>query len=351
MIFLFIMLFLSLAMMVLGAELLVRGASQLAAMFGVSHLVIGLTIVAFGTSAPELAVGIKGVLTDHTDLVVGNFIGSNIFNVLFIIGSCAAFAPLVVTKQLIRLDVPIMIGSNALLLLLSLEGTIGKVDAVFLLAIFFLYYWFVVCKSRQESASLGDSKTSYTFLAMTKQMGIALIGLFLCVAGAERLVDHAVILARIAGVSELIIGLTVVSIGTSLPELATSVVATIRGQRDIAIGNVIGSCIFNVLGGIGLVSLIAPKGVSVAPSVLTFDLPVVIASSIACLPVFFTGYKISRWEGFLFLFYYFAYTTYLILEAQQHDVLPVFSTVMLWFAIPLPALTLLVVVYRSLHKI
>jgi cation:H+ antiporter len=170
------------------------------------------------------------------------------------------------------------------------------------------------------------------------------------VAGAERLVDSAVLLARSLGVSELIVGLTIVSIGTSLPELATSVVATIRGERDIAIGNAIGSCIFNVLGCMGIVGLIAPKAITVAPSVISFDLPVAITASVACLPIFFSGYKISRGEGFLFLFYYLAYTGYLILDAHQHDALPLLSAAMLWFAIPLTLVTILILAYRSLHK-
>lgn len=303
--------------MVFGAELLVRGASRLAAMFGVSQLVIGLTIVAFGTSAPEMAIGIKGVWTDHADLVVGNFIGSNIFNVLFIIGACAAFSPLIVTKQLIRLDVPIMIGSNLVFLLLSLDGTIGRWDAVILLMIFVFYYWFVVCKSLQENGLKAASAPQHSFMSMMQQIALAAFGLFLCVAGAERLVDSAVLLARNLGVSELMIGLTIVSVGTSLPELATSVVATIRGERDMAIGNAIGSCIFNVLGGVGLVGLIAPHGIHVAPSVIAFDLPVAILSSIACLPVFFSGHRISRSEGILFLLSYFIYASYLIIEANH----------------------------------
>lgn len=358
MILILVTLFFALVAMVVGAELLVRAASRLAAMFGVSQLVIGLTIVSFGTSAPEFVVSIKGALTNHSDLVVGNCIGSNIFNVLFIIGVCAVTAPLVVTKQLIRLDVPIMIGSSLFFLLLSIDGIIDRYDALMLLTSFTLYYGFVIRKSLQEHSSKNDNnlpassnvKSSYTLLAIIKQIGLITIGLILCISGAELMVDRAVTLARILGVSELVIGLTIISIGTSLPEVATSIVATIRGERDIAIGNVVGSCIFNILGVIGLASVIAPKGITVAPSVLRFDLPVAIVASIACLPIFFTDYKISRWEGFLFLFYYVAYITYLILEAQQHDVLPMFSIAMLWFTIPLTVLTLALIVYRAIRE-
>nr|WP_237559206.1 calcium/sodium antiporter [Criblamydia sequanensis] len=342
--------------MVIGAELLVLGASRLAAMVGVSPLVIGLTIVSFGTSAPEFVVSIKGALTNHSDLVVGNCIGSNIFNVLFILGACAVVAPLVVTKQLIRLDVPIMIGSNLIFLWLSIDGIIDRYEGLLLLTGFTLYNWFIIRKSLQENSSksgMSESPScnvkSSSTLAIIKQLGLITIGLIFCISGAELMVDNAVTLARILGVSELIIGLTIVSIGTSLPEVATSIVATIRGQRDIAIGNVVGSCIFNILGVIGLAGLIAPAGITVAPSVLRFDLPVAIAASIACLPIFFTDYKISKWEGFLFLFYYVAYITYLILDAKQHEVLPMVGIAML-FTIPLTILTLLVIVYRSIRS-
>lgn len=343
--------------MVFGAELLVRGASRLAAMVGVSELVIGLTIVSFGTSAPELVVSIKGALTNHSELVVGNCIGSNIFNILFIIGACAVIAPLVVTKELIRLDVPIMIASTLFFLLLSWDGVIDRSDALLLLTSFALYYGFVVRKSLQENSS---EKTEFegTFLSLKshrtssqilKQIALIIIGLILCISGAEWLVDSAVKLARVLGISELVIGLTIVSIGTSLPEVATSIVATVRGQRDIAIGNAVGSCIFNILGVIGVASLIAPEGISVPQSILRFDLPVAIASAIACLPVFFTDYKISRLEGFIFLFYYAAYIAYILLEAQKHDALPFYSMVMFWFTIPLMVLTFTVIAYRAVR--
>jgi cation:H+ antiporter len=352
------MLFFALAIMVMGAELLVRGASGIAAMLGVSQLVIGLTIVSLGTSAPEFVVSIKGVLTNHSDLVVGNCIGSNIFNVLFIIGACAVVIPLVVTKQLIKLDVPIMIASNLFFLLLSLDGRIDRSDALLLLTSFALYYGFIIRKSLQENSSITNNnldascnvKSICTLSAIIKQIGLITIGLILCISGAGWTVESAVMLARIFGVSELIIGLTIISIGTSLPEVVTSIVATIRGRRDIAIGNVVGSCIFNILGVAGVAGLIEPSGIAVASSVLRFDLPVMIAASLACLPVFFTDYKISRWEGFLFLFYYMAYIAYLLLDAEQHDVLPIFSLAMLWFTIPLTALTLAVIVYRSIRS-
>lgn len=344
-----VMLLFSFAVMIAGAELLVLGASRLAAMLGISQLIIGLTIVSFGTSAPELVVSIKGVLTGHSDLVVGNCVGSNIFNVLFIIGACAVVAPLVVTQQLVKIDVPIMIGAHFLFLLVSFNGVIDRVGALILVASFSLYYGYVIFKSRKVDDSVA-AKNNTVLPAIFKQAVFITVGLILCITGAGWVVEIAVNLARTLGISELVIGLTIVSIGTSLPEVATSIVAAIRGQRDIAIGNVVGSCIFNILGIIGLASLMAPQGLVVAPAVLRFDLPVAIVTSIACLPIFFTDYKISRWEGLLFLFYYAAYISYLLLESHQHDALPMFSMAMLWFVVPLTALTLGIISYRAIRS-
>jgi cation:H+ antiporter len=345
-----------LALLVAGAELLVRGASKLALAFGISPLVVGLTIVAFGTSTPEVAVSVKAALTQQPDLVTGNCVGSTMFNVLLILGACAVIAPLVVAQQLVWLDVPIMIGAHLLLLAIGLDGVISRWDAALLLAGIVGYTVFVVRKSRKESAAVA-AKYESAFpppprnrRALWGQLAFIAAGLALCVLGARWMVDSAVTLARAWGVSELVIGLTIVAAGTSAPEVATSIVATFRGQRDIAIGNVVGSNIFNILGIVGAAGLIAPDGIAVAPAVLRFDLPVAIAVCMACLPIFFTGHSISRWEGVVFLGYYVAYTGYLVLAAQQHDALPAFSAVMEWFVLPLTVVTLGVVLFRSLRK-
>jgi cation:H+ antiporter len=343
-----------LALLVAGAELLVRGASKLAAAFGISPLVIGLTIVAFGTSTPEVAVSVKAALANQPDLVTGNCIGSTNFNVLFILGACALIAPLVVAQQLVWLDVPIMIGAHLLLLAIGLDGVISRWDGALLMAGIVGYTVFAVRKSRKESAAVvAEYETAFQKPPRTKgmvwaQIGFIAAGLALCVLGARWMVDSAVTLARAWGVSELVIGLTIVAAGTSMPEVATSIVATFRGQRDIAIGNVVGSNIFNILGIVGLSGLIAPDGIAVAPAVLRFDLPVAIAVCVACLPIFFTGHSISRWEGAVFLGYYVAYTAYVALAAQQHDALPAFSAVMEWFVLPLTGITLAVFVARTL---
>lgn len=353
-----LMLLLGLIGLVAGAELLVLGASRLGLAIGISPLVIGLTIVAFGTSSPEMAVSVRAALTNHPDIVIGTNVGSTVFNILFILGICALVAPLIISQQLVWYEVPIMIGAHLLLLVMSLDGKITRLNALILLLCLICYTVYAIVKGRRESKPVTDeyqeafsvSKNGLNALTIGKQCGLIVLGLIFCVIGAGWLLDSAVILARALGISELVIGITIVAAGTSLPEVATSVVATIRGKRDIAVGNVVGSNIFNILGIVGVAGLIAPDGIVVATSVLRFDLPVAIGACVACLPVFFTGHKISRWEGGLFLGYYAAYTSYLILAAKDHDSLPMFSMIMMLFVIPLTLITAAIVICRTSRK-
>jgi cation:H+ antiporter len=180
-------------------------------------------------------------------------------------------------------------------------------------------------------------------------IALTVAGLLLLVIGARWLVAGAVAIATMLGVSELIIGLTIMAVATSLPEVATSVVASLRGERDLAVGNVVGSSIFNILLVVGLAGLVAPAGIRVSPAVLRFDIPVMLAVALACLPIFATGHVIARWEGGLFFGYYVAYMCYVILDATEHDAMPTFSTIMLAFIIPLTAITLLVIVVRTMR--
>lgn len=344
-----------LVLLVGGAELLVRGASGLAARVGISPLVIGLTVVAFGTSSPELAVSIGSAWSGDADIALGNVIGSNIFNVLFILGLAAAITPLVVAQQLIRLDVPLMIGATVLLLLLALDGSIGRLDGLVLAGAVAAYTAFLIRQSRKESSRVVLDEYEEAFgeepraPAWPLQLGAVVAGLGLLVLGSRWLVGAAVELAGALGVSDLIVGLTIVAAGTSLPEVATSVIASLRGERDIAVGNVVGSNIFNILAVLGLSSLVSPDGIAVAPAMVTFDIPIAITVALACLPIFFTGHLIARWEGALFLAYYLAYTLYLILNVTQHDALPAFSGVMLAFVLPLTAVTVAVLAARELR--
>jgi cation:H+ antiporter len=351
------MLVAGLVLLVVGGELLVRGASSLAAIAGISPLVIGLTVVAFGTSSPELAVSLQAGLSGNSDIAVGNVVGSNIFNVLFILGACALIAPLIVSVQLVRREVPIMIGTSLLAGALALDGTIGVLDGLLLFAGIVGYTTWSIIQSRKETAAAkaeyaaeyGDEK-----LAPKKsggqvliQLGYVLGGLVVLVIGARWLVDSAISIASALGVSDVIIGLTIVAAGTSLPEVVTSIIATLKKERDIAIGNVVGSNIFNLMGILGIAAIFTPGGLNVAPSIINFDLPVMIAVALACLPIFFTGMSIARWEGGLFFFYYVAYTAYLVLAATQHDALPAFSSAMLLAVLPLTAVTLVVLGVRA----
>ena len=347
-----------LAFLVLGGDWLVRGASRLAVSIGITPLVVGLTVVAFGTSAPELAVSVQASIGGQADLAIGNILGSNISNILLILGMSAVVAPLFVSQQLIRLDVPLMIGVSIVAFALSLDGRVSTWDGWFLVVALVAYTGFAIVNSRKETKKIheqyakefGERPADESRSTMGKDLALIAVGIGGLVLGSRWLVISAVSVARYFGVSELVIGLTVVAIGTSLPELATSVVAAMKGERDIAVGNVVGSNLFNILSVLGLTAVVVPNGVPVPMAALTFDFPVMIAVSIACLPIFFVGSRIDRWEGALFLFYYIGYTSYLVLDAAGHDALPVYSRVMLWFVIPITIVTLVIVLTNEIRK-
>lgn len=345
-----------LVLLIAGAEALVRGATRLAAALGIPPLIIGLTVVAFGTSSPELAVGIKSAWSGQAGVAVGNVVGSNIFNVLFILGLSASIAPLVVAQQLLRLDVPLMIGLSLLVLVLVLDGLLERWEGGLLVLCLVVYIAFLILRGRRENrevqreyereyglpnAASGDGSWRSALLVVG--------GLVLLVLGSRWLVNGAVQIASWLGMSELIIGLTIVAAGTSLPEVVTSVIAALRDERDIAVGNVVGSNLFNIMAVLGVTGMVAPAGLPVSPAAAGFDIPVMIAVAVACLPIFFSGNLIARWEGVVFLGYYFAYTVYLVLEAGQHDALPMFSHMMLWFVLPITALTIIVVTAREIR--
>ncbi len=345
---------LGLIALVAGAELLVRGASKLALAVGISPLVVGLTVVAFGTGSPEMAVSVQSAWSGQVDIALGSVVGSNIFNILFVLGISALITPLLVAHQIIRQEVPIMIGASFLLFALALDGRIGRWDGALMFGLMISYTIFVVRQSRLQSRALQqeyeeeleDTVASTWDTHWSVQVALILGGLVLLVIGSNWLVDAAVVFAQHLGVSELVIGLTVVAAGTSLPEIATSVIAALRGERDIAVGNAIGSNIFNILGVLGLASLVAPVGLSVALPVINFDMPVMIAVAVACLPMFFTGNVIARWEGAVFFGYYLAYTTYLVLAAQRHEALATYSLAMKAVVLPLTLITLILVSWR-----
>lgn len=341
-----------------GAELLVRGASRLALAAGISPLVVGLTVVAFGTSAPELAVTVGSAVTGQADVALGNVVGSNIFNILFILGLAALIRPLVVAQQLVRLDVPLLIAVSVVVLGMGVDGRIGRIDGAVLTVGIAAYTVFLIRLSRREAPAvvaeydeaLGATPDTAPAARPLIDVLLLLAGLALLVLGSRWLVDAAVETATRLGVSELVIGLTIVAAGTSLPEVATSVLAAARGQRDIAVGNAVGSCLFNLLAVLGIGSLVAPDGIGVPDGALTFDLPIMIAVAIAALPVMFTGYTISRVEGAVFLGYYGAYASYLVLVATDHGGAAQLGVAMVGFVIPLTVLTLVIGVVRHRRR-
>jgi cation:H+ antiporter len=336
-----------------GAELLVGGASRLATDLGISPLVVGLTIVAFGTSSPELAVSLLSAYGGQPGLALGNVVGSNICNILLILGVSALISPLVVSRQLIQLEVPIMLGASILMFLFCLNGRLAPWEGLLLFAAAIAYITWTVRRCRLENRQSKKSKVEIAPLGKSRRLlqlikilgGLGMLGL-----GSRWLVNSAVDIARFFQVSDLIIGLTVVAIGTSLPELATSALAALRGQRDIAVGNVIGSNIFNILIVLGLTAGISPAGIVVPPEALTLDLPVMLAATVACLPIFFTGHRIARWEGALFFGYFLLYNLFIVLNALQNRHLGLLVQATTIFIIPLTLVTLAVSLWRHLHR-
>ena len=339
--------------LVAGAEGLVRGASRLAAAVGVSPLIIGLTVVAFGTSAPELAVSIKAAFVSQGGIALGNVVGSNIFNVLFILGLSALIVPLTIDKQLIRLDVPLMVAVSVVVAWIAHDGRLDRLEGGLLVAGLCVYLAVLMSKRRlpgvDSEDKVGEVPVGNFGDHWLFNLVLVVGGLALLVIGADWLVKGAANLARMLGVSEAVIGLTIVAVGTSLPEAVTSVVAALRNQRDIAVGNIVGSNIFNIMGVLGISSLVAPGGISVPDSLIHFDIPVMIAVACLCLPVFFTGERIGRWEGGLLFGYYLAYITFLVLVELQSPMLPGLRK-LLFYALPLTLVAFVPGVIREIRR-
>ncbi|MEZ5235532.1 MAG: calcium/sodium antiporter [Acidimicrobiales bacterium] len=293
-----------LVLLVGGAELLVRGAAALAARAGVDPVIIGLTVVAFGTSAPELAVSLASAAGGDEEVALGNVVGSNIANILLILGVSALIGTLVVAQRIVRLDVPIVLGVTVAVVLMSLDGGIGRIDGFLLVAGVLTYTGWLVRDARRESAAVraeyGTSMDELEGAAVDKplavQLGMTIGGLVVLVVGAQLLVGGAVSIAGSLGVSDLVIGLTVVAVGTSLPELATSVTAARRGERDLAVGNVIGSNLFNLLAVLGAAAL-AGGPLDVGRTAMRVDLPVMLVVTFVLVPVFWNGFTVTRLEG------------------------------------------------------
>jgi cation:H+ antiporter len=346
------MLVAGLVLLVLGAEALVRGASRLALAVGISPLVVGLTVVAFGTSSPEMAVSVSAARGGESDIAIGNVVGSNTFNVLFILGICALTSALTIAWRLVRLEVPLMVAVSVVLWLLVLDGGLARWEAGLLFLALIAYTVWAVRASRKESAAAKETSAPGAAPPTGPSpwyvnVGLVLGGLGLLVLGSTWMVDSAVDIASELGLSELVIGLTIVAAGTSLPEVATSVLATIRGERDIAVGNVVGSNIFNILGVLGAAGLVAKEELRASSFVQDVDVPVMILAAAICFPVFFSGRNLMhRWEGGLFLAGYVLYVTYLIWNSSDAGAPGWFVDAVRFGLVPAAVVLVIVVAWR-----
>lgn len=298
-----------------------RGGSKVAAALGVSPIIIGVTVVSIGTSAPELAIGIEAALEGNGSLAVGNIAGTNVVNILLILGLSAAMRPLEMHTQTLRLDLPVMVGAAVLVTALAWGGSLSRGEGFLLAALAVVYTLVIVRVARRERPFV---KAEYDREYATKPEapetptrfawhGALLVGgIVIVVVGADLLVDGATGLARAYGISEAVIGLTIVAIGTSAPELVTTVVATIRNERDIAVGNLLGSSVFNLLLILGITAAVPSGGIAVEHDLMRIDLPLMVAVALLCVPVFRSGRRVSRGEGIGFVVLYGVYLAYLL---------------------------------------
>lgn len=326
-------LFAGLCLLIFGAELMVRAAVRLAARLHVRPLIIGLTVVAFGSSAPQMAVSLQAAQAHTPDIAVGSVIGSSIFNILVTLGLSALIIPLRVSRQLVRLDIPLMIGASLLVFLLAWNEELGRLDGILLLSALALYLGLLLRQSRHSvrpHAEQPETAPASWFVSVL----MIIVGLAMLVFAGRLLLGAAVVVATDLGFSERVIGLTVVAVGTSLPELATSLIAALRGQRDIAVGNVIGANLFNLLGVLGLTALIAPMPLSVSPNALDFDLPVMLGVAALCLPVFYSGYRVTRVEGLLLLGLYLVYGLHVVSFTTGMPLAGKLERLMLFYVLP-----------------
>ena len=311
-----------------GAEVMVRGGAQLASRLGISPMMVGLTVVSIGTSLPELAVGVTAALEGSGELAVGNIAGTNVVNVLFILGLSALLRPLAIERRTLRFDLPAMAAAAVLLWALSADDVLSRLDGTMLVVGALVYTAILAYLSRQESrdaeipsvrAHLGeadavsaDASTSVSGASTARLIAMTVAGIAVVVLGAEWLVDGAVGLARGLGVSDALIGLTIVAIGTSAPELVTMLVSTMRGERDIALGNLLGSSVYNVLLILGVTCLVPAYGLTLSPTLVWIDIPIMMVAALVCIPIFFSGRRVHRAEGFGMVVAYLLYLAFLL---------------------------------------
>ena len=316
-----VLMVLGLAALITGAELLVRGGSRLAARLGIPPIVVGVTVVSLGTSTPELAIGVQSALQDDGTLALGNIAGTNTVNLLLILGLSALIRPLAMKTETLRFDLPVMSAAAVLLLVMAWDGVLSRTEGVIMILGAALYAGWIVVWTRRESQAvkdeyeheLGVPTAQRTRRAVAVNVTLLVAGIVVIVLGADLLVDGAVQIAQTFGVSDAVIGLTIVAVGTSAPELVTTMVSTVKDDRDIAIGNILGSSVYNILLILGVTAVVAPRGAIVEPDLARIDIPVMVAATMVCIPVFITGRRVSRLEGGAFVTAYLAYLTSLVL--------------------------------------
>ena len=314
-----ILIIVGMALLIKGGDFLVDGASHLARRFNISELAIGLTIVAFGTSAPELVVSLSAAIGSHPEIALGNVIGSNILNLLLVLGITGLIMPVAVQKNTVKIEIPLSLLAAIVLFLLANFGIftgarnmLTRLDGIILLMLFgaFIFY---VYKSMKTTVQEEDKSLAKTF-SLGKSIVFIVVGLCFLVLGGRIVVDSAVSLAQALNISEEVIGLTVVAVGTSLPELVTSVTAIIKKKADIAVGNIIGSNIFNIFLILGVASLVSPMNYS---TVFNKDIYLLIIGTLLLLLAMFTGKKkiLDRWEASIFVCIYIGYVVHLVIQA------------------------------------
>ncbi len=311
-----------LVVITVGAEILLKGASKIASLLNIRPIVIGLTVVSIGTSLPELAVGLTAIGEGAGDIAVGNIAGTNIVNILFILGLSAAIRPLPLQMKSIRTELYTMIVAGILLFVLSLDGRLNTWDGLLMFILGIIYLIIIVRTSKNERASVqsefkeefepSTTKEKSDYKVWSWNIVLLFCGIIATIYGAEKLVDGAVSIAQYFGMSDAVIGLTIIAIGTSAPELATTIVGTIRNERDVAIGNLLGSSIINIFIILGITSIFTSNGINVSDDILWFDLPLVALVALVCYPVFRSDQMVSRREGILFVGLYLAYLSYLL---------------------------------------
>ena len=305
----YLLLIVGFALLIKGADFFVDGASSVAGIMKVPSVIVGLTIVSIGTSCPEAAVSISAGISGNADISLGNVIGSNIFNSLLIVGTSAVVAPMLILKSTVRKDIPFALVASVMLYLLSQDGQISRWDAAILFVFFMIFMTITIKESKSADSKKED--TQIKSIKVWKAVAFLLIGLTGLILGSNIFVNGATKLATTLGVSDAVIGLTIVAGGTSLPELATSVVASRKGNSGIAIGNVLGSNVFNILMILGITGLITPMSIH---GITQVDLTMLVVSMILLWLFSFTKYRIERWEGAILSILFIGYIVYLILQ-------------------------------------